>query len=88
MLKTYVGTYYSPELDCKYTMVVINHELFLTNTKYHSKLTFLNDNHLMTEYWWMSHLNMLRDPQHNIKGFEVNSNGIMHLKFIRLESKG
>jgi CubicO group peptidase (beta-lactamase class C family) len=87
ILKTYTGTYYSPELDCKYSMVLKDHDLFLTNSKYNSRLTLLNNNHLMTDYWWMSHLNMLRDPKHNIIGFEVNSYGIMHLRFNKLNSK-
>jgi hypothetical protein len=84
-LKTYTGTYYSLELDCKYSIVLKGNDLFLTNTKYNSKLTPLNSNHFTTNYWWMSHLNMLRDSKNNITGFEVNSNGIMHLRFNRIK---
>ena len=85
MLKLYTGTYYSPELDCKYNMVLKNHHLFLTSVKYNSKLTFLNNDHLRDDYWWMGHLHILRDDKNNISGFEVNSEGIMHLRFNKIK---
>jgi len=59
--------------------------LFLTSAKYNAKLTFLNDEHLLNDYWWMRHLHMLQDRKNNITGLEVNSNGIMHLRFDKIE---
>jgi len=84
-LKTYTGSYYCPELDCEYDMVLKDHHLLLTTAKYNSKLTFLNNDHLKNDYWWMGYLHMLRDRKKNITGFEVNSEGIMHLRFNKIE---
>lgn len=85
-LQAYTGTYYCPELDCNYSIALKNHQLVLSNAKYNeTKMTLLNNNHLLTDYWWMSHLKILRDSKENIIGFEVNSGGIMHLKFNKIK---
>jgi len=43
VLKTYTGVYYCPELDCKYGIVLKDHQLMLTNDKYNdTKLTVIN----------------------------------------------
>jgi Beta-lactamase len=85
-LKTYTGIYYCPELDCNYGIVLKDHHLFLTNSKYNdTKLTLLDNNHLLTDYWWINHLNMLRDSKKNSIGFEINSDRIMHLRFNKIE---
>jgi len=85
-LKTYTGTYYCPELDCKYGIVLKDHQLLLTNAKYNdAKLTLTNNNHLTNDEWWINHLYMLRDSKNNITGFEVNSGRILHLKFNKIE---
>jgi len=40
VLKKYTGIYSCPELDCKYGIVLKDHHLFLTNSKYNdAKLT-------------------------------------------------
>lgn len=86
ILKTYTGSYYCPELDCKYGIVLKDHNLLLTNSKYNdTKLTLVNSNHLLTGYWWINHLNMLRGRKKNIIGFEINSGSIMHLRFNKIE---
>lgn len=86
LLKTYTGTYYCPELDCKYGIVLKDHRLMLINAKYSdTKLTLINGNHLVNDNWWMNHLMMLRDGRNKITGFEVNSGRIMHLRFNKME---
>ena len=86
VLKKYIGTYYSPELDCRYGIVLKDHHLFLTNAKYDdAKLTLIGKDHLTNDTWWMNHLLMLRDSKNNITGFEVNSGRIMHLKFNKID---
>ena len=73
MLKTYTGTYYCPELDCKYGIILKDHHLILTNDKYNdAKVTLIGTDHLTNDYWWMNHLMILRDDKNNITGFEVN----------------
>lgn len=81
-LKEYTGTYYCPELDCKYNVTLKNGRLILTNNKYSDMpLTLANRDHLLNDYWWMSHLLVLRDDNDKIIGFEVNNGRVLHLKF-------
>jgi CubicO group peptidase (beta-lactamase class C family) len=85
-LQAYTGTYYCPELDCSYGIQLKDHGLILTNPKYNdTKLTLVNANHLTNDYWWINHLNMLRDKNKKIIGFEVNSGRIMHVRFDKIE---
>ena len=62
LLKPYTGTYYCPELDCNYGIVLKDDQLFLTNHKYrNAKITVLNPDHLLTDFGWMNHLLIKRD---------------------------
>ena len=86
VLKAYTGVYYCPELDCKYGIILKDHQLMLTNDKYNdTKLTVVNNDHLTNDYWWINHLMMIRDATNDITGFEVNSGRIMHLRFNKIE---
>ena len=86
LLKKYTGEYYCPELDCKYGIVMKDHQLMLTNAKYNdTKLTLAGNDHLTSDYWWLNHLLLLRDKKNNIIGFEVNSGRIMHLRFNKVK---
>ena len=89
VLQTYTGDYYCPELDCKYGIVLKDHQLMLTNSKYNdTRLVWITRDQLTTAYWWIDHLQMLRDNKNQVIGFEVNSSEmihwVMHLKFIKL----
>jgi CubicO group peptidase (beta-lactamase class C family) len=85
-LQTYTGTYYSPELDCKYSIVLKNRNLMLTNNKYgDTKLTLLGKDDLQNDFWWMGHLKVMRNNKNQITGFEVNDGRIMHLRFNKIE---
>ena len=84
--KQCAGVYYSPELDCKYGIVVKGHELVMTNSKYDdSPIKTTGPDHLFTDYWWMRHLLLIRDSQDKITGFEVNDGRIMHLRFNKIQ---
>jgi len=86
VLKTYTGVYYCPELDCKYGIILKDHQLMLTNDKYNdTKLILVNNDHLTDDYWWINHLMMIRSSDNKITGFEVNSGRIMHLRFNKIE---
>lgn len=86
LLKTYTGTYYCPELDCKYGIVLKDNHLELTNSKYSdTRLNRVNKDHFTTGYWWIDHLKMIRNNSNDIIGFEVNSGRIMHLRFDKLK---
>jgi CubicO group peptidase (beta-lactamase class C family) len=85
-LKKYTGTYYCPELDCNYSIILKDHALYLTNPKYNDiKISMRGDDHLDTGYWWMSHLFVLRNNKNDISGFEVNSGRVIHLKFNKVK---
>ena len=78
--------YYCPELDCKYGIVLKDHHLYLTNSKYNDAiLTLFGKDNLMNDNWWIDHLLMKRDIKNNIIGFEVNSGRIMHLRFNKID---
>jgi hypothetical protein len=86
MLQTYTGTYYCSELDCKYVIMLKDHHLFVTSNKYDEALLVLIDaNHLLNDLWWMNNLLITRNNLNQITGFEVNSGGVMHLKFNKLK---
>nr|WP_068891103.1 serine hydrolase domain-containing protein [Pedobacter panaciterrae] len=85
-LQAYTGTYYCPELDCKYGIVLKGKDLILTNNKYEDmKLRLIGKDHLRSDFWWMGHLKILRGDKKQITGFEVNDGRIMHLQFDKIE---
>jgi len=85
-LQAYTGTYYCPELDCKYGIALKRHELVLTNVKYEdTPIKFTGKDHLRTAFWWMAHLKVLRSNTNQITGFEVNDGRVMHLLFNKIE---
>jgi CubicO group peptidase (beta-lactamase class C family) len=85
-LQMYTGSYYCPELDCKYGIALKDHHLVLTNNKYNdTKLTVVSRDHLISDYWWINHIKMLRNSKNEVTGFEVNSGRIEHLKFVKLD---
>ena len=86
LLRAYTGSYYCPELDCKYGVALKDHHLVLTNNKYSdTRLTLVGIDHLVNDFWWMNHLLVIRNSKKEITGFEVNSGRIMHLRFNKVE---
>ena len=64
VLKLYTGTYYCPELDCNYGIVLKGGYLFLTNHKYRdAKITVISPDHLLTDFGWMKQLLIKRDTE-------------------------
>lgn len=84
-MQSYAGTYYAPELDCKYKIEVVDGKLVLTHNKYkNSTIRVLGADHLFTEHWWMEHILIVRDTQKKIIGFDVNDGRILHLRFNKI----
>jgi CubicO group peptidase (beta-lactamase class C family) len=82
----YTGTYYSPELDCSYGIMLKDHSLYLTHDKYpDQKIRMTGTDHLNINTWWMYHMVILRDKKKEVSGFEVNSGRVMHLKFNKVK---
>jgi CubicO group peptidase (beta-lactamase class C family) len=85
LLITYTGRYYCPELDCSYGIILKDHNLFLTNSKYNDvKLTLAGINNLLNDYWWINHLKVTRNDKNQITGFEVDGQRVMHLRFNKM----
>jgi hypothetical protein len=54
------------------------------NAKYNdSPLTLYGDDHLVDNFWWMSHIHIARNAKNQIMGFEWNGDRVMHLKFLK-----
>lgn len=86
VLKGYTGTYYCPELDCKYGIVLKENKLVLTNNKYNdASITLAGPDQMLVDSWWIGNLQILRDTKGQITGFEVNSGRVLHLKFDKLK---
>jgi len=82
ILLTYTGTYYCPELDCSYRIILKDHHLVLTNAKYSdTELHLFGYDILTDDFWWMDKLKLSRNSKNQIRGFEVNSGRIRHLWF-------
>jgi CubicO group peptidase (beta-lactamase class C family) len=85
-LQVYAGTYYCPELDCKYAIILKNGSLTLTHHKYEdTPLKLVGKNNLVNDFWWMNHLRVVRNSENRITGFDVNAGRIMHLRFNKID---
>jgi hypothetical protein len=85
-LLAYAGTYYSPELDCRYEVTLKAHHLKLTNAKYgESPLNLYGKDHLTNDFAWMNNLTVVRNTKGSITGFEVNCGSIQDLWFKKVE---
>jgi CubicO group peptidase (beta-lactamase class C family) len=88
ILEAYTGKYYSPELDCSYGIVLKAHRLYLTNNKYDdTPLTLAGPDHLISDFWWINHLAVMRNKLNQITGFEINSGRVMHVQFNKVENQ-
>jgi len=85
-LSRYTGVYFCEELDCSYRILLKDHQLILSGDKGNDiPLKLYGDDQLTNTTWYMPNIMMLRDKQHQILGFEVDSDRVMHLPFIKLE---
>lgn len=85
-LTAFVGAYYCPELACIYKINIHNHQLMLSSNLYDdTPIWFDGNDNLFTDFWWMSHLQITRNKQHQITGFEMNSSRVLHLVFTKMK---
>jgi CubicO group peptidase (beta-lactamase class C family) len=87
-LLAYTGTYYSSELDCNYRIILKDHHLLLTNAKYDdAPLTMYDRNRLLCHGMAdsMNSLNITRDKQGKVNGFEVNYWLVQDLRFEKVK---
>lgn len=84
-LRKYTGTYYSDELDCSYSIILKDHQLYLTHPKYNdTRLTLNGDDQLACGFWWMNNMIVQRSSKNEVIGFEVNNGRVLHLKFRKI----
>ncbi|HLO82554.1 MAG TPA: serine hydrolase domain-containing protein [Chitinophagaceae bacterium] len=84
-LKKYTGTYYSDELDCSYSIILKDHQLYLANPKYpDARLNLVGDDQMNCGVWWMNNLVVQRGKKKEVTGFEVNNGRVLHLKFKKI----
>jgi hypothetical protein len=85
-LKKYTGTYYSDELDCSYSIILKDHQLFLHHPKYNdARLTLTGEDQMTSTPWWINNLLIQRDRKKEVIGFEVNCGRVLHLKFRKIK---
>jgi CubicO group peptidase (beta-lactamase class C family) len=86
VLQAYTGIYNCPELDCNYSIILKDQHLLLTTNKYNdARLTLIDVDHLRSDLDGMNNLLMIRNNKNQITGFEVNSGGVMHLRFNKIK---
>jgi CubicO group peptidase (beta-lactamase class C family) len=86
VLQIYTGIYNCPELDCNYSIILKEHHLLLTTSKYSDAPLILMDvDYLHNDLDGMNNLRMIRNNKNQITGFEVNSGGVMHLRFNKID---
>ncbi len=82
---SYVGSYDSEELDTRYYIVSENNQLILRHRKYSDgTLEAITNDQFSTSKWWMDNIIFTRDRNGSIIGFEVNSGGVLHLNFKKI----
>jgi CubicO group peptidase (beta-lactamase class C family) len=85
-LLAYTGKYYSSELDYSYSIILKDHQLVLTNNKYHdSPLVIYSATHVINDLDWMRSLDFTKNKQGKITGFEINYDKIQDLRFDKIE---
>lgn len=82
------GTYYCPELESTYHIVSKDQHLVLHHIKYGNvQLTQVDTDQFLTPHWWMNNILFSRDEEDGIIGFEVNSQRVLNLKFVKKQAK-
>lgn len=85
-LQAYTGTYYSPELDCHFSISLKEHHLVLSSNKYADKpLMLIGKDDILDKNGLLSYIKIRRDRMDKIIGFEVNSGIIRHLRFNKVK---
>lgn len=82
----YVGAYESDELEARYHIISENGKLILRHHKHpDGTLEAVTRDQFSTSKWWMDNIIFARDAKGAIFGFEVNSGGVLHLKFRKIK---
>lgn len=81
-LAQFVGRYVNDELATEYDIVMEQDSLVLRHRKYPDvHLNAITVNQFSIPHWWMSNILFDRNKKGEVKGFEVNCDRVLHLKF-------
>ena len=81
-LKEYTGTYYSPELDTKFSWTLEKHKLKVTNNKsVNLVLDYIQRDRFASGAYFV---NFKRDAADQISGYEISTGRVRHLVFTKM----
>ena len=84
-LKSYEGKYYSSELDCSFRVRVNGGQLLLTSIRHEDLvLKYLAKDELFHKNG-LKHLQIIRDKQNKIVGFDLDNGSIVNMRFNKME---
>jgi len=84
-LSAYTGAYYCDELDCRYEIVLRDHQLLLSCNKFPDTYINLWDADNLKNDALLGHFNILRNAAHAVTGFEINNGNLMRLYFQKIK---
>jgi len=81
-LKAFTGTYYSPEFQTSYTLV-LKGDTLIANHICHEPAE--RKDSFSTNAWFMSKIDFMRNEKSEITGFKVSSGRVKNVRFVKRE---
>ena len=83
-IKSYAGTYYSPELQTRYDIVFKNDTLIVNHIRHEPvPMTAIAKDAFTTNAWFMSKIDFDRNAQSEITGFKASSGRVQNVRFLK-----
>lgn len=83
-LKAYIGTYYSPELQTSYTLMLKGDTLTANHIRHEpATMTPTGRDLFSTEAWFMSMIEFVRNAKSEITGLKVSSGRVKNVRFVK-----
>ena len=83
-LKAFAGTYYSPELQTSYTLVVKGDSLMANHIRHEPvRLTPVESESFITDAWFMSRIDFTRNAKFEINGLKISSGRVKNVRFVK-----
>jgi hypothetical protein len=83
-LASYVGTYYSPELQTSYEIELKNNLLTATHIRHEpTELTMTGTDIFSTDAWYMSKIEFVKAADSKVTGFKVSSGRVKNVRFVK-----
>ena len=83
-LRTYVGNYYSPELQTSYTLELKNDTLIANHIRHEpAAMTPIAKDAFSTNLWYMGKIEFTRNEKAEITGFKVSSGRVKNVRFVK-----